>query len=100
MWATAGVVESPSAGDVIADTGPISVGLNFALTALIWSQQNTSFTIHQRNALNTADINSQKVSPISGFIYVAMPVTLLTNQRITVTVDESLELNCQASLLF
>lgn len=98
MWATAGILEAPQAGDILADTGPLVAGVN-TFTLLIWSEQAVNFKVHQRNALNTADIQTQVLAPSIGLLQVNLPLTLSLNQRITITLETNMTLSAQASIL-
>lgn len=86
MWASNGLVVNPSVGDILADTGPLSVGaVSFTITA--WTDDGPQLDLEHRNALNTATLHSMRFIPGGvGLMSFTVPVVLLLNERIRVVV--------------
>lgn len=98
-WATEGLKTNPSAGDILADTGPLAAGIA-SLTVIIWTDAGCNLNLVQRNALNTADVNSQSLQPNGSMFLAPIPIITLLNQRLQITVDTGVNGHVQASLLW
>lgn len=99
-WYTNGIVTDPSGGDILADTGPLSVGGN-SLHLILWCDTSVYVDVVQRNATNTADVNTQRIYiGADGTIHMSpLPVTALLNERVIVRNLYGFAGNVQASLM-
>ena len=102
-WATNNIVSNPSSGDIIADTGAIALGGLIQTTVLVWSTITCNVEIVQRNALNTADVNKQRLYALNsetGILPIQqVPVLLAVNERLLVRMVDSISGDIQASIL-
>lgn len=100
-WTTNGLLTDPSAGDLLADTGVLSAGF-MSFTLMVYTNGGVVFDLVQRNALNTADIGSQRLSIINtGNLHAqSIPLTLSLNQRVVIRNVNDVTGNVQASILW
>lgn len=96
-WYTEGVQATATADDILADTGPESLGTQ-TFSLLISSVQAGPMTLHLRNALNTGDVHTHRLYFIGGTQVINIPVTFTLNQRLTVTCDIDWEYTVQVSI--
>ena len=97
-WDTEGVIENPTEGQIMADTGAILLGIVAVFTIIIWGETETSFEIAVRNAANNADVNVQRISA-NKYLLVGVPLSLGVNQRVVVRSVAAASYNYQASIL-
>jgi len=57
-WATAGVLSSPTAGTILADSGALMASM-FSFTIIISTQYAARVTIALRDATNSTDVMTQ-----------------------------------------
>ena len=98
MWVTEGNKLSPNVGDLLADTGALSVA-SLATTILVSCDDDAAFVIHHRNALNTADLQAHRVAEFGYFFKLQVTFALVLNERITITAD-TVKGNIQASIMW
>lgn len=99
--ATSGILTSPAAGAILADTGQLSVAA-FTFTTIISTQYAARATIALRNALNDTDIWSQLVHTISDTpaVTVLGSISMLLNQRVVIRAESAMIGEVQASILW
>ena len=98
-WNTEGVANNPNSGDILADSGALSLG-DHTFTILIWNDTGTAeLEVAQRNATNNGDINVQRLVVVGTNVVYPLPITTILNQRIVIRMRTNLSGNIQASLL-
>src|SRR5579862_6531172 len=104
-WGTAGKLNNPTSGAILADTGPLASGaLTFVPTIMIWADGALNCTLHYRNAANTGDNKTQQMS-VGTFgsnfqaFSLTTAVTVQLNERLTLTLDNNFTGNVQASII-
>lgn len=98
-WHTAGPLEDPSAGDVLADTGALGVGVS-GFTILIDTTAGGYVDLVHRNALNTQDLHLQKLYISPGTpLPLGATLTLALNERLLLRVRDGLTGTIQGSFL-
>jgi hypothetical protein len=98
-WNTEGVKTNPTAGDTLADSGPLSAALK-TFTIAIWNDTGGGeLEVVQRNALDTADVAVQRITVAGTTLIYPWPVLLVLNQRVIVRLRQDLTGHIQASLL-
>ena len=97
-WHTEGPKTDPTDGTVLADTGPMSAGIQNA-TLLVYTDVMFVADLVQRNALNTADLNVQPIAITSQLAVVGVPFTFVLNQRVLLRVNGNVTGHMQASIL-
>ncbi len=89
MWATNGEITGPNPGDILADTGPLSVG-SVSFTIITWSDDGPNLLVEHRNALNDTTLHSFRYLPGGVPLHVVtFPLVLLVNERVRVKVLSS-----------
>lgn len=99
--ATTGVMASPIAGTVLADTGALTTS-TFSPTILITTQYAARATLALRNATNDADVWSHLIKTSSDAPIVTAGVGSITvglNQRLVIRAESDMIGEVQASIL-
>jgi hypothetical protein len=101
-WFTAGIVNDPTLGQILADTGALAAQ-TISGNVLVYSTVATTLTLRHRNATNTADLHSQKIAVSTennNFVNIQIgAIALALNERVTVTADVGFTGQIQVSLL-
>ena len=99
-WATEGVKVDPVTDDLLADTGQLSIGIA-SFTILMHNANGGSVVIQHRNAMNNADLHSQKAYLPSGFLHTVIgPVAVVaTGERLRVLAATDFSGEVQVSIL-
>jgi hypothetical protein len=101
-WYTEGVVSSPSANDLLADTGQLSVGGRTIQSMVLAANVSATIRLEHRNAANDTTLNSQTF-----YLSALAPVTFQPNVGVTVSANDRFRIvvvsglivgNVQASL--
>ncbi len=101
-WATQGILQSPTAGTLLADTGAL-LAATFSLTILVTTQYSARVTIARRNALNDTDLSTHLVKTVSDaptMLNGMGSIALLLNERIVVRAESAMIGEVQASILW
>lgn len=100
-WKTEGVITNGGTGDILADTGAQLAGTK-TYTFILWSSVGGNIEMAQRNALNTADVEVQRlaVEPNPKFYIFSVPIELVLNQRIVIRVVDPYTGTFQVSILW
>lgn len=87
MWVSAGEIEDPADGEILADTGALSLGLANA-AVIITSNTGLVVELVRRNATNDADVQKQalQISSYIPFVISGLPIGLSMNQRVLLRV--------------
>lgn len=92
MWASGSVLAGGLAGDVVVDTGPLSIG-TVSFTIFTWTTNAPVLIVEHRNALNTTTLHSQTYAPgdiAPGGYFFTVPLVLLLNERLRVILAEDI----------
>lgn len=65
-WLDSGIVTSPSAGQVLSDTGPVSGPVAFQGCVSLYASVAATFDFQQRDAANTSTEHVQRLSVTAG----------------------------------
>ena len=101
-WATAGILSSPTEGTILADSGA-QLASTTAFTILVVTQYAARVTFAWRNALNTADKQSQLIKTVSDSPTLMIGLgglTLLLNERVVLRAESDMIGEVQASLIW
>lgn len=99
-WNTNGILNAPSAGDIVADTGGLIAGTpNFNLVC--WTNSaGTIVEVALRNALNTSDVAVQRMHIESGGPrQIPFPINVMLNQRLVVRMLNGINDDVQISII-
>lgn len=99
--ATVGIMNSPIAGAILADTGALTMSA-ISPTILITTQYAARATLALRNATNDADLWSHLIKTSSDSPIVATgvgSVTIGLNQRLVIRAESDMIGEVQASIL-
>lgn len=102
-WQTAGVLVSPEANVILADTGAISVQATMGLCIVVSSQYARRVTLVLRDALNQTDVATQRVQVGSDdpVVLAGIPAMgVLLNQRVVVRTENVVVGDVQASIIW
>ena len=99
-WATAGVQTNPAIDAILADSGAIAAGGVTEATIILGGNVAAVCTIEQRNAANSANVNTQVIACAAGSVeQVKLPgVSLAANERIRVRLNAAVTGSLQASV--
>jgi len=100
--ATAGILSSPAAGDILADTGQLSVS-TLSFTVIISTQYASRVTIALRNAANNGDIWAQLIHTSSDaptLLQGLGSIAFALNQRLVVRAESAMIGEVQASIMW
>lgn len=80
MWATAGEKTDPTDGDILADTGPLTLGITGGI--IITSTTPITVELVKRNAANDADVAKHPL-PVGAYVLFLnnLPLGISMNQR-------------------
>lgn len=80
MWVSEGEKTNPPAGQILADTGALSLGITAGL--IITSTTPITVELVKRNALNTADVRTHPL-PVSAYVLFmqSVPMPLSVGER-------------------
>ena len=101
-WATAGLLESPTAGTILADSGA-QLASTTSFTILIVTQYAARVAFAWRNSTNTSDKASQLIKPVSDSPTLMIGLgglTLLVNERVVLRAESDMIGEVQASLIW
>src|SRR5258706_15272823 len=101
-WATAGVLSSPTAGTILADSGAL-LASTFAFSILITTQYAARVLVVWRNSTNNADNKSHLIKTMSDspIMMTGMGgLTLVLNERIVLRAESDMLGEVQASLIW
>lgn len=87
MWVSQGEIVDPADQTVLADTGPLTMGIS-AAAIIITASTGVVVEIVRRNAANNADVHAQplQISAYVPFIASGLPIGLSMNERIQLRV--------------
>lgn len=99
-WMTARIQTDAADSTILADTGPLGVGI-MSFTIILWADTPLVLDIVLRDALDTIDVSTQRWTVIGGSLLHRVPLSITTslNQRILVRVATAYKGNAQASIL-
>lgn len=88
LWESEGVKTNPSAGDVLADTGALAVGL-YDIRILVGGSAAASWTVNRRNAANGADVGDQPLvyTPAGASQWAQFTMSLEASERVRLKVS-------------
>lgn len=101
-WATAGVLTSPAAGTILADSGA-QLASTIPFNILITTQYAARVLIAYRNSANNADNKTQLVKTVSDsptMLTNIGGITLLLNERLVIRAESDMIGEVQASLIW
>ncbi len=100
-WATAGVLGSPAAGTILADSGTLTASM-FSFTIIIVTQYAARVAIVLRDATNTTDVMTQLFKTQSDEPTAISEFNFLVglNQRLVLRAESDMIGEVQASLLW
>lgn len=101
-WATAGILSSPSAGTILADSGA-QLAATAAFNILITTQYASRITVAWRNSANNADNKAHliKTASDSPVMFTGLGgLTLLLNERVVLRAESDILGEVQASLIW
>lgn len=100
-WHSNGALTNPVAGDILADTGPLLVGIS-TISVLVDTTVAGYVELVHRNALNTTDLHTQPIWVDSGNkspLGAQMGMTMLVNERFLLRALTSMLGTIKASIL-
>ena len=100
-WATEGNKANPAADEILADTGPMQALSGIPITIVVSAKRACILVVAQRNALNTDDIDTQRLYIESGTeIFPFSSMTFSLNERLVVRCQNDADEEVQASILW
>jgi hypothetical protein len=98
-WFSAGVLTNPILDTIMADT--VGVNGSGSLRVILGGSVPVIATIEQRNAANTANINSQVIAVAANEVLsLDLPgIPFATSERLRVRLNVGITGSCQASIL-
>ena len=100
-WATEDIKDRPIAGTILADTGALLALSGIPVTVVVWAEQLCILAVAQRNALNTDDVEMQRIYVEPGTeIFPFSSMTFSVNERLVIRCHENVDGQIQASILW
>jgi len=98
-WATAGVQTNPATDAILADSGALATGVTEA-TVILGASVACICTIEQRNAANSANVNTQVIAVAANAVeQITLPgVNLAASERIRLRLNVGVTGSVQASV--
>lgn len=98
-WATNGPITDPAEGEILADTGALTLGITATLICTTTSA--CTFELVRRNAANTADVKTLTIPVLlSPIFFTSVPLGVSVNERFQIRCVTSVTGTVQASLLY